>query len=329
VLRKKYLGKPAASCAILLLSLALRSGAQANPPGPWGYLPESLPDRVTEAALKSLASERNEIWGFIGRDYSKKDLSELSPAFMAPQAFDQETRWPGKGSLPASFDPKAWLERARDPGLGLSRLHATGVTGAGVSVPVIDKPIRATHSELAGIVYAEVFGGDGRPRPVHFHGLACASILAGRTCGVAPGARLYYFAVPDDGKNFLNYSRAGGVLSGFSYGGCPPFLDRDDPSNYSRSSRFAGPQRGKVILPADFRATASNAGDGAYVYWGRGGYSWAMPYAAGLAALAWQVRPGLKYAEIEDALRKTAFSKADGEKVVAPEAFIAEIREFR
>jgi subtilisin family serine protease len=381
-LGKSFVGRLLAAAAALVLGAAGPAGAQANPPGPWGYLPESLPARITEEALRSRASSTDEIWGFIGRDFSKKDLSSLSAPFMALQAFDQETRWPGKEGLPASFDPKAWLEAARHPGLGVSRLHESGVTGAGVSIALIDKPIRASHSELAGrIAYTEVFGDDPRPQPLHFHGLACASILAGRSCGVAPGARLYYFAVPDNGRNFLNYSKAvdalvalnaalpaaerirlvsisdgnvgsygkewsaalgklreagvavvysaPGVLSGFAWGGCPPFLDRDDPSNYARSPYFEKPQKGKIIIPADYRSTASNAGDGTYVYWGRGGYSWAMPYAAGLAALAWQLRPGLEYPEIEGMLRKTAAAKADGEKVVMPEAFIAEVRKSR
>jgi Subtilase family. len=38
--------------------------------------------------------------------------------------------------------------------------------------------------------------------------MSCASILAGKNCGVAPDAKLYYFAVPDNGKNFENYSTA-------------------------------------------------------------------------------------------------------------------------
>lgn len=186
----------------------------------------------------------------------KKKYPGISPAFMALQAFDQETRWPGKERLPASFDPRLWLERARDPGLGLSRLREAGVTGAGVSVAILIR-VNASLPAAERIRVVSISDGIGASYRKEWN----AALGKLKKAGIA-----------------VVYS-AGGVLSGFSYGGCPPTLDRDDHSNYSRSPRFAGPQRGRVVIPADFRATASNAGD--------------------------------------------------GEKVVAPEAFIAEVRKRR
>lgn len=72
-------------------------------------------------------------------------------------------------------------------------------------VAVVDKPIRHTHREFQGrIHYYEVFDGEEEGRVPHFHGIVCASILAGETVGVAPGATTHYFAAPDAGENF-NY----------------------------------------------------------------------------------------------------------------------------
>ena len=38
--------------------------------------------------------------------------------------------------------------------------------------------------------------------------MACASILCGKSLGIAPGATLHYFGVPDDANNTYNYCLA-------------------------------------------------------------------------------------------------------------------------
>jgi serine protease AprX len=364
------------------LVMAVQLLAESNPPGPFGYMPSDLPQVLTQESLDDRAKNRvNQIWGFIGRDYASKDATQLSLAFLALQAFDQETRWPPPSRLPKDFEPERWLEAGKDPGLGVREIQRQGYTGKGISVAVIDKPIRSTHRELAGrLTYIEVFGDKIGDHWSHFHGLACASILAGRSCGVAPGARLYYFAVPDNGANFLNYSKAvdrlveinkglpadqkirlvsisdgmigpyvnqwteamgklkaakvelvypgDDILSGFVWGGCPPFLDRQTPEGYELSPylKRGSPPKGAILIPGDCRTTASNAGDSVYVYWGQGGLSWAVPYIGGLAALAWQIDPRLTYAEIEELLRRTAYARPDGTRVLMPALFIRELK---
>jgi hypothetical protein len=294
---------------------------------------------------------------------------------LASESFDQETKWP-KHHLPYGFDPVVWLNTAKNPGLGVHQLTMKGITGKGISIALIDKPIRSSHSEFTGrISYIEVFNNPGSHEPRHFHGIACASILAGKTIGVAPGVHLYYFAVPDNGENFLNYSKAieqlliinrnlkpedkirlvsisdgaigpytkewevakaklkaegidylyagPDVLSGFLWGGCPPFHDRELPEYYEISSylKSKGVTKG-LIVPADYRTTASNYGDEAYVYWGTSGVSWAIPYLAGLSALAWQINPRIRYTEIRDLLIITAETKPNGVMVLSPIKFI-------
>lgn len=116
-------------------------------------------------------------------------------------------------------------------------------------------------------------------------------------------------------------------LKQFFWGGCPPDQDRDDPDNYRHTGAIEALPSGAVIIPGDYRTTAGNAGDDVYVYWGEGGFSWAIPYVAGLAALARQLSPGLSLPEITRLIAETAAVKADGTRVPDPAAFIGVIRE--
>lgn len=343
-----------------------------------GYHPDRLPRDLTEGRLSRMSLRPlARIWGFIGHDYSDKSFLNLSLPFLAMQAFDEQTKWPGSDSLPEGFVPEVWLETGKNPGLGVRRLTEKGITGKGVSVAVIDKPLRFSHSEFeTRMTYHEVFGNDQEGLGYHFHGLACASILAGSSTGVAPEAHVYYFAVPDNGKNFMNYSLAVDqlvavnrtlektdkirivsisdgepgqylgqwenamrkleaegievvysdphILSSVTWGGCPPYLDRENPSNYGVNPDM-GPMENVIIIPGDYRTTASNTGDTQYVYWGEGGMSWAIPYMAGLSALAWQVNPELSYSQIEELFREAAFVKPDGVRVIMPQAFMEKV----
>jgi subtilisin family serine protease len=100
------------------------------------------------------------------------------------------------------------MEESKNPGLGVKKMHRLDIRGKGMSVAIIDKPINPYHTEFEGrIEYTEVFDTPKNNKK-HFHGIACASILAGKSCGILPEATLWYFAVPDDGKNSLNYLAA-------------------------------------------------------------------------------------------------------------------------
>ena len=101
-------------------------------------------------------------------------------------------------------------------------------------------------------------------------------------------------------------------LDAFTWGGVAPYEDREVAANYQLALYFAGRDvlRDRIILPGDYRTTASNKSEDLYIYWGTGGWSWAIPYAAGLAALAWQLEPTLTFAEIEGLLSHTAAQSA-------------------
>ncbi len=47
------------------------------------------------------------------------------------------------------------------------------------------------------------------------------------------------------------------------------------------------------MVPMDSRCTASQSGEKSYVFYSEGGWSWCIPYIAGLYALSCQVKPGV------------------------------------
>jgi subtilisin family serine protease len=293
-----------------------------------------------------------------GYDLSALDLkNRLSDLLRA--SFDDHTVWPA--GLPEGFEPARFMEIGRNPGLGVRRLHERGITGKGVGIAVIDMGFLADHVEYRDRVrhFEEIHAAD---ETAQMHGVACASIAAGRTVGVAPEADLYYIAhfpgsgdasAPDGGQDAawiakgierildVNAGLAEGrkirVISvsnawqpgkaGFaeataaverakregifvvcadmsrSYGFLLCGLGRDPLANPDRVDSFGEPWFGGIFphegahgeealfVPMDSRTTASPTAPDAYVFYGRGGLSWSVPWAAGLYALACQAKP--------------------------------------
>jgi len=167
--------------------LALRSGSVS--PDPWEGVP-----------LPKIKSQKWADWA--GKDASAVDFSGLG-ALLATVTFDGATKWPGSDMMPKEVTPEEILGQGRYLGLGLRGLHEKGITGEGVSVAIIDKPLSPSHEAFRdNITYIDVNPEMSKEFPSDSHGAACAGILAGKD-GVAPGARLYYFAVPDDGQPYL------------------------------------------------------------------------------------------------------------------------------
>lgn len=298
-----------------------------------------------------------------GSDLSQLDLSDrLSDLLHAD--FDSVTRWPQK--LPAGFDPQRIMDLGKDPGLGVRRLHARGITGKGVAVGVIDQTLLVDHVEYRDRLqlYEEIHSS--ADAPAQMHGPAVASIAVGKNVGVAPESDLYYIAethgVFQPGKDFewdftwlaqsihrlldvnasLPVGRKIRVISisvGWSpnqkgyaeamdaverarkenvfvvstaieacYGlafhglGREAMADPNDFSSFGPGSWWAamfwgGQQRfapGKrLLVPMDARSTASPTGDNHYVHYDSGGWSWSVPWIAGLYALACQIDPSI------------------------------------
>ncbi len=155
--------------------------ARVPPPTDWRFIrkaPESFDKARKWGPLYDLRQAD------LGRLDLTAHFDELRKAF-----FDTETRWPE--ALPPGFDPGALLDLNRNPGLGLRELHAGGITGKGISVALIDAPLLIGHDEYAARLrfYGEINAWD---MPAQFHGPLVTSILAGKTCGVAPEADIYF-----------------------------------------------------------------------------------------------------------------------------------------
>ncbi|MCL2517914.1 MAG: S8 family serine peptidase [Oscillospiraceae bacterium] len=84
----------------------------------------------------------------------------------------------------------------------------------------------------------------------------------------------------------------------------------------------------KILAPAVYRTTAEvyTQGDFMYNYHGLGGWSSAVPYAAGVLAMGWQVNPALTADEIVQILIDTAYVDKEGYKYINPPAFIEYIQ---
>ena len=99
--------------------------------------------------------------------------------------------------------------------------------------------------------------------------------------------------------------------------------DPDNPENY-RVGRYGGSEC-EINIPTGNKTIATHQGTNVYKYERETGLSWAAPYIAGLAALAFQVNPDLQPATILEQLEKTATHTKAG-PVVNPRGFIESIR---
>lgn len=111
--------------------------------------------------------------------------------------FDTATKWPYW--LPDGFDPKKIMETGKNPGLGIYSLHENGITGKDVSVAVIGGVLLPGHKEYCHALklYEEISCND---EAASVAGCRQASLLVGKSTGVAPESDLYYIAVPSDLK---------------------------------------------------------------------------------------------------------------------------------
>jgi len=89
------------------------------------------------------------------------------------------------------------LKLGMNPGLGIRPLHANGITGQGVTVAIIDQSVILDHPEFKGkIIKYRDFGATEEEGKGSMHGPAVTSLLVGENIGTAPGATVYYAAVP-------------------------------------------------------------------------------------------------------------------------------------
>ncbi len=118
--------------------------------------------------------------------------------------FTSQTVWPYK--LPKGFTPQKILETGKNPGLGVRSLHKEGINGSDVAIAIIDQPLLTEHIEYKDqLVHYDDSSAKGIP--VQMHGPPVASIAVGKSLGVAPKAKLYYFTRPMGKKDNRYYAQ--------------------------------------------------------------------------------------------------------------------------
>lgn len=108
--------------------------------------------------------------------------------------FTQNARW---WSSQDRQTAQEILNLGMNPGLGIQALHEAGITGRGVTVAIIDQPVIPEHPEFEGkIIKYHYLGTDEPPEKGSMHGPSVTSLVVGENIGTAPGARVYYAAIP-------------------------------------------------------------------------------------------------------------------------------------
>jgi serine protease AprX len=116
--------------------------------------------------------------------------------------FNQTAEW---WSAENKETAKIILKLGMNPGLGVRDLHDQGITGKGVTVAIIDQPMRLDHPEFEDkVVKYHVIGTD---TTWSMHGPAVTSLLVGENIGTAPDASVYFVGVPswlDDAQYYAD-----------------------------------------------------------------------------------------------------------------------------
>ena len=135
-------------------------------------------------------------------DYRTQNLAQLdlrnSLNNLLMAYFDDRTVWPPASKMPPGFDPQYIMGLGKDPGLEVRSLHASGITGKGVGIAIIDQPLLVDHQEYRDQLrlYEELlfFPDSENQQAATMHAGAVASLAVGKTVGVAPQADLYFIA---------------------------------------------------------------------------------------------------------------------------------------
>ena len=132
-------------------------------------------------------------------DASEVDLSNAGDMLPCIH-FNSKTKFPSTDKMPRGFSPQQVLANGKAPGLNIADLHAMGITGKGITVAIIDQPLNTEHIEIRDNIIHYESAGYPEHIEAQFHGTAVSSLLAGKTVGVAPDAKIVYFAANNTKK---------------------------------------------------------------------------------------------------------------------------------
>ena len=159
----------------------------------------SLPDSITSEYYDSVDSFSVEaIWQLAYRDLSQSTVHIENESNLSELCFNSQTVFPDK--------LKSMVQKVLEDGKKDPLNNHTGLTGKGIKVAVIDRPIQADHVEFRdNIQYIEVVPDHEKNVNFDFHGTTCASYLCGKTCGIAKGVELFYYAMPNWTRQLETY----------------------------------------------------------------------------------------------------------------------------
>ena len=126
------------------------------------------------------------------RSQDLRQFGDLGDSLIKTLWFDETTIW----SLQDEKVARNILMEGMNPGLGIRALHAEGITGNGINVAIIDQNMTLEHPEFQGKVVKYYDVGNQATKMSSMHGPAVTSLLVGNNIGTAPGARVYFVAVP-------------------------------------------------------------------------------------------------------------------------------------
>ena len=139
-------------------------------------------------------------------DVSEADLSGLD---VSKATFDDFTIWPqDKSKMPKDFNPQEFMEKRKNPGLGIRQLHKRGIDGRGRNVAIIDASVLRPHLEYRESLADYINLKEGDLSRAQANGGWGVSVMVGKICGIAPKAKLYYFAVDFVNNDYSQYARA-------------------------------------------------------------------------------------------------------------------------
>jgi serine protease AprX len=185
-------------------------------------------------------------------------------------------RTPGVVRIDHDGVVRATMDAARsDYGVDAARA-AFGLTGAGVSVCILDTGVDATHEQLdsKAVVWQDFVGGIATPYDDHGHGTHVASIAVGDGTGPSPNAEALGGVAPDAGLwagKVLDAKGSGtesAIVAGIEWCAGSPAVDvismslgtllpSDGSDALSIAANSAVVDHGKVVT-----AAAGNSGDG-------------------------------------------------------------------
>lgn len=185
---------------LLISVFACSLEAQPRPLFPRGSL------EVTSKQMAWASKTYSEVKPFEDVRFAQvKTKDRISPERLQELTFNRSTSWStNQGGL-----ADAIMEAGANPGLGIRELHFRGITGRGVAVAIIDQNLAGDHPEFAGKIAQYVdLGCEQDPDSGSMHGPAVTSLLVGTNLGTAPGAVVYYYAVPSWRADSAYYANA-------------------------------------------------------------------------------------------------------------------------